>query len=84
MVEQAEQRRESTGDSSEHVIAVTREDNGELAEDVVAAEDARSDSRTKDGTGGRVADRVVETSPAPPAEGRERPDDPVPGTLPRP
>jgi hypothetical protein len=78
----AEQKKdpESTTGQTDHVIAVTQEDNGELAEDVVAAEETKDGSELRGGAR-RVADRVVETSPAPDAEGRERPDNPVPGTL---
>jgi hypothetical protein len=83
----SEDREEGSSPAGEpnHVIAVTREDNGELAEDVVPADKTKaSGSGRGPGTEREVADRVVDTSPAPVAEGRGQPDDPVPGTLPQP
>ncbi len=55
-----------------HHIAVLQQDNGELAEDVVHRRVAEQ------------ADRVVDSRPVPEMPGRDRPDAPLPGTLPGP
>lgn len=59
-------------ESKTHRIAVLKQDNGELAEDVV--------HRTVVAT----AERVVDSQPAPEVPERAHPAAPVPGTLPRP
>lgn len=64
--------------SDTHVIAVTRRDNGELAEDVVAKESIEEDGSVTD----HQSDRVIEVLPAPEVPGRAHPSEPVPGTLP--
>jgi hypothetical protein len=80
-------------DSHSHLIAVTRQDNGELAEDVISKEVVEDDGSTgadaNEVPNGQhrprvLRQRVVTTGPAPEAPARDRPDDPVPGSLPSP
>jgi hypothetical protein len=68
------------------VIAITRGENAELAEDVIPKslieEDDEAPAHQSDNAA-QQPDRVVYASPAPEVPGRDHPGDPVPGTLPR-
>lgn len=96
----------SPPESRTHKLAVLQQDNGELAEDVVArsshartaardrvdeesaasfpASDPPSDWAGEDDVPvGRGDERLVVSGPVAHVPERVRPDDPVPGTLPR-
>lgn len=57
--------------STAHRLAVLQQDNGELAEDVIHQNIEE-----------QLADRIIDSRPAPQVARREHPADPVPGTLP--
>ncbi len=66
-------RREGAGEAVSHVEAVVRQENGELAEDVVevvVVEDEPGEPS-----------RIVEARPVPPAPRRSHPAEPLPGSL---
>jgi hypothetical protein len=85
-------------ESKTHRIAVLKQDNGELQEDVVereVVEAASGEGRDRpDETPGAVAEaedevpsrsvRVVHSRPVDEVEERDDPASPIPGTLPRP